>query len=90
MSFKAHPNRFYGIASADIRNPVKAVKEIRKCILEYGFVGVRILPWLWEKFPDDRLFYPIYTECVNLGVPLCLQVGHTGPLRPSEFGKPIP
>jgi predicted TIM-barrel fold metal-dependent hydrolase len=23
-------------------------------------------------------------------VPFCLQVGHTGPLRPSEPGRPIP
>lgn len=23
-------------------------------------------------------------------MPFCLQVGHTGPLRPSEYGRPIP
>jgi hypothetical protein len=28
--------------------------------------------------------------CVELGVPFCTQVGHTGPLRPSEPGRPIP
>jgi hypothetical protein len=27
---------------------------------------------------------------VELGVPFCTQVGHTGPLRPSEVGRPIP
>ena len=31
-----------------------------------------------------------YAECVELGVPFCTQVGHTGPLRPSETGRPIP
>ena len=29
-------------------------------------------------------------ECVELGVPFCLQVGHAGPLRPSDPGRPIP
>lgn len=29
-------------------------------------------------------------ECVELGIPVCLQVGHTGPLMPSEVGRPIP
>ncbi len=29
-------------------------------------------------------------ECVELGVPFCTQVGHTGPLRSSETGRPIP
>lgn len=32
----------------------------------------------------------IYVECIRQGVPFCLQVGHAGPLRPSEPGRPIP
>src|SRR5438309_10587173 len=52
--------------------------------------GLRMLPWLWETPPTDRRFYPLYAECVELGVPYCTQVGHTGPLRPSETGRPIP
>ncbi len=31
-----------------------------------------------------------FAECVELGVPFCTQVGHTGPLMPSETGRPIP
>ncbi|HET7014867.1 MAG TPA: amidohydrolase family protein [Streptosporangiaceae bacterium] len=31
----------------------------------------------------------LYAECVELGIPFCLQVGHTGPLRSSEPGRPI-
>ena len=27
---------------------------------------------------------------MELGVPFCLQVGHAGPLRPSDPGRPIP
>jgi predicted TIM-barrel fold metal-dependent hydrolase len=27
---------------------------------------------------------------VELGVPVCTQIGHTGPLCPSEPGRPIP
>lgn len=87
---RAHPERFCGVASADIRDPVAAVREIRRCVTDEGFVAVRVLPWLWGRYATDALFYPIYAECVQLGVPLCLQVGQTGPLRPSEFGKPIP
>ena len=87
---KSHPDRFYGVASADIRDPVKAVEEIRHYVEVHGFVGVRVLPWLWEKYADDRLFYPIYAECARLNVPLCLQVGHTGPMRMSDVGRPIP
>jgi|ERR1712192_15811 len=84
------PDRFRGLACADVRDPVQAVLTIRKYVKEHNFVGVRFLPWLWEKFASDRYFYPLYAECIQLDIPFCLQVGQTGPLRPSEFGKPIP
>jgi hypothetical protein len=45
---------------------------------------------LWNLPSDDRRFYALYAECVELDVPFCLQVGHTGPLGPSELGRPIP
>ena len=85
-----YPKRFIGIASANIARPVTAVRELRRCVRELGFKGVRVIPWLWNLPPDDRRYYPIYAECVELGVPFCLQTGHTGPLRPSEPGRPIP
>ena len=28
--------------------------------------------------------------CVELGIPFCTQVGHTGPLKPSDTGRPVP
>jgi len=59
-------------------------------VRELGFKGVRVLPWLWEVPPTHPRFYPIYSECCELGVPFGTQVGHTGPLLPSEYGRPIP
>lgn len=86
----SHPDRLRGVASVDIRKPVDAVRELRRCVEELGFVALRVVPWLWEVPPTDRRFYPLYTACVELGVPFCTQVGHTGPMRPSETGRPIP
>jgi uncharacterized protein len=85
-----HPDRLSALASVDLRRPVEAVRELRRCVTELGFKGLRLLPWLWELPPNHRRYYPLYATCVELGVPFCLQVGHTGPLRPSEFGRPIP
>jgi predicted TIM-barrel fold metal-dependent hydrolase len=55
-----------------------------------GFKGIRALPWLWQLPPTHARFYPVFNECCELGVPFCTQVGHTGPLMPSEYGRPIP
>ncbi len=87
---EAHPDRFVGIGSVNLHKPMDAVRELRRCVQELGFVGVRQLPWLWGLPPNDRRYYPIYAECIELDVPFCLQVGHAGPLRPSDPGRPIP
>lgn len=83
------PERLLGVGSVDIRKPMAAVREIRRCVRELGFKAIRVLPWLWEVPPTDRRFYPVYTACCELGVPFCTQIGHTGPLMPSEVGRPI-
>lgn len=87
---KEKPDRLVGIGSADLARPLEAVRELRRCVKTLGFKGLRILPWLWNLPPDDRRYYPLYVECIELGVPFCTQVGHTGPLRASETGRPIP
>jgi uncharacterized protein len=86
----ASGGRLVGLASVDLSRPMEAVRSLRRCVRDLGFRGLRMLPWLWETPPTDRRFYPLYAACVELGVPFCTQVGHTGPLRPSEVGRPIP
>ena len=78
---QAHPERFAGLAGVDLRKPMEAVRELRRCVSELGFKGLRVIPWLWELPPNDRRYYPLLAACVELGVPFCTQVGHTGPLR---------
>lgn len=86
----AAPDRFRGLATVDLADPMAAVRDIRKWVDGTKFVGVRIVPWLWNLPPNDRRYYPVYAACVDLGVPFCTQVGHTGPLLRSDTGRPIP
>jgi predicted TIM-barrel fold metal-dependent hydrolase len=86
----AAPTRLSGVASVDLRNPMAAIGELRRAVHDLGFRALRVLPWLWGLPPNHRLYYPLYAECVQLGIPFMTQVGHTGPLRTSEPGRPIP
>lgn len=83
------PDRLIGVGSVDITHPMAAVREIRRCANELGFKAIRVLPWLFDRLPTDRLFYPVYAACCDLGIPFCTQIGHTGPLMPSEPGRPL-
>lgn len=86
----AYPRRIVGVAGASLYKPMDAVRELRRAVKDLGFRALRIVPWLWNLPPTDRRYYPLYAECIELDIPFCTQVGHTGPLRPSETGRPIP
>ncbi len=87
---KERPDLFAGLASVDISQPMQAARDLRYWVKERGMKGLRLLPWLWRLPPNHRWYYPVLAECCELGVPFCLQVGHAGPLMPSEPGRPIP
>jgi hypothetical protein len=87
---KQYPQRLSGVASVDLYRPMEAIRELRRCVKVLGFKALRIVQWLWNLPPTDRRYYPLYAECIELGIPFCCQVGHTGPLCPSEPGRPIP
>jgi predicted TIM-barrel fold metal-dependent hydrolase len=86
----AHPDRFAGVATVDLAHPMAALAELERAITQLALKALRIIPWLWDLPPDNRLYYPLYAKCVELGVPFCTQVGHTGPAMPSEPGRPVP
>jgi predicted TIM-barrel fold metal-dependent hydrolase len=84
------PDRLVGVASVNLFKPMEAIGELRRCINKLSFKALRIVQWLWNLPPTDRRYYPLYSECIELDIPVCLQVGHTGPLCLSEPGWPIP
>jgi predicted TIM-barrel fold metal-dependent hydrolase len=87
---RQYPDRLAGVAAVNLYRPMEAVRELRRAVKQLGFKALRVVPWLWNLPPNDRRYYPLYAECIELGIPFCTQVGHTGPLCPSEPGRPIP
>ncbi|HZS10287.1 MAG TPA: amidohydrolase family protein [Blastocatellia bacterium] len=87
---RQYPGRFVGVAAVNLEKPVEAVRELDRAVRELGFKALRVVPWLWNRPPNDRLYFPLFVKCIELDIPFCTQVGHTGPLMPSETGRPIP
>jgi len=90
-----HPDRFTGVGTVDPRGkPMDVVREIERLAKELGLVGVRLEPYAYGDgtvgaAPNEKMYWPVYTKCVELGLPVAIQVGHTGPLLPSDAGRPI-
>lgn len=85
-----YPQRLCGVAAVNLEKPVEAVHELERAVKELGFKALRVVPWLWNRPPNDKFYFPLYVKCIELNIPFCTQVGHTGPLMPSETGRPVP
>ncbi len=73
---QAHPTRFRGLAGIDPTEGMAGVRRLEYAIKELGFVGAHLYPHWFELPPDHRKYYPFYAKCVELDVPIQMQVGH--------------
>lgn len=85
-----YPDRFAGVATVNLEKPLLAARELERAMKSLGVKALRIVPWLWNRPPNDKFYFPLYVKCIELDIPFCTQVGHTGPLMPSETGRPVP
>ena len=82
------PEVLVGCASVDPRDGMRAVRELRRAVREHGFHALKLLPFLYDKAPNSRIYFPLYAECVELGIPVLVLTGHTAVLARSEVGRP--
>jgi predicted TIM-barrel fold metal-dependent hydrolase len=90
---RAHPDRFHGLAGIDPTQGMDGVRALEHAVRELGFIGAHYYPHWFELAPDHAKLYPFYAKCVELGVPIQMQVGQSmvydkrKPLR--SVGRPI-
>jgi predicted TIM-barrel fold metal-dependent hydrolase len=62
-------------------------------VRDLGFIGAHAYPHWFELAPDHARWYPFYAKCVELDVPVQLQVGqslvYTPQQRLRSVGRPI-
>lgn len=83
------PQRLIGCASVDPRDGMRAVRALRRAVRTLGFRALKLLPFLYDEPPSSRIYYPLYAECVELGIPVLVLTGHTAVLARSEVGRPM-
>jgi hypothetical protein len=90
---KKFPKRFKGLAGLDPAEGMEGVRKLEYAIKELGFIGAHLYPHWFELPPHHRKYYPFYAKCVELDVPIQMQVGHClvytkdRPLK--SVGRPI-
>jgi hypothetical protein len=71
-----YPDRILGFASVDPHKK-SAVKDLEYAIRELKLSGLKLHPQVQAFEPNDRDYYPLYSKCVEYGVPITFHTGST-------------
>src|SRR6516165_11910072 len=83
------PSRFIGAAGYNPWRIDESLRRIETFVREYQFKYVYFHPITFGMAPNDRRCYPLYAKCVELGIPVGMQVGHSAEPLPSDVGRPM-
>jgi predicted TIM-barrel fold metal-dependent hydrolase len=87
-----YPGRFYASVRANPHDGMTSVRALQRLTEEYGIVrSCSITPaMLYPPIaPDSREYYPLYAKCVELSLPVYVNVGIPGPRVPSRHQHPM-
>lgn len=86
---KAHPDRFFLGVQVDPRRLMKATRALEAIARQEPVVLARITPFAIDVAPSERVYYPVYAKCVELGLPLTINTGIPGPPAPAACQDPL-
>jgi predicted TIM-barrel fold metal-dependent hydrolase len=86
---EAFPDRFVGLAGYNPFRIKESLAEIERAVRDHHFRGVYVHIYGFDMPIHDARMYPLYAKCVELDVPVSLQVGHVLEGMPSEHARPI-
>jgi predicted TIM-barrel fold metal-dependent hydrolase len=69
--------RLLPVAGIDPNDMMRGVRELEHAVRELGFIGAHFYPHWFEIPPDHAKMYPFYAKCVELDIPIQMQVGQS-------------
>lgn len=90
---EARPDRFALTAGGlDLLRPMPTLRALEDFARNLPVVSATVGPAFWgdgSYDPSHAVYYPLYTKCCELDLPLCLNTGLPGPPIPGEAQNPI-
>jgi predicted TIM-barrel fold metal-dependent hydrolase len=89
----ARPDRFaLGLGGFNLLRPMKTLRALESFVGDHPVAYANVGPSFWGDGmypPSDAVYYPLYTKCCELDLPLCMNAGIPGPPLPAEPQNPI-
>ena len=86
---KAFPGKFLCSAVVDPLQGMETLRLIDRLATKHDLGLVRIVPFLVNRPPNDKSYYPVYAKCIELGLPISINTGIPGPPMPAEPQRPL-
>lgn len=87
------PDRFLlGVGGFNLLRPMPTVRDLEAFVRDNPVAYAVVGPSFWGDGmypPSDAVYYPLYTKCCELDLPLCVNTGIPGPPVPAEAQNPI-
>jgi len=88
-----YPDRFFGLAGVDPYQGMDGVRALEDAVKNMGFIGAHLYPHWFELAPNHAKYYPYYAKCIELDIPIQMQVGqsliYSKDNRCRSVGRPI-
>ena len=65
------------------------MRTIERVVKDYDVRLIRMVPFLFNRPPNDKVCYPVYAKCIELGVAVSVNTGIPGPPMPAEPQRPL-
>jgi len=80
------------VGGLDLLRPMRTLASLASFVRDHPVCYAVVGPSFWGDGmypPSDAVYYPLYTKCCELDLPLCLNTGIPGPPLPGEAQNPI-
>lgn len=84
-----YPHRLRTTVMLDPMGAMRTVHQLERAVRDYGAVAARLFPATTGIPANHPLCYPIYTKCIELGIPIAINLGLPGPRRSGRVQQPI-
>jgi len=86
---RANPDRFVLSISLDPRQGMHAIRALEQLVRDEPVVLARITPFMIDLPPNDKVYYPVYSKCIELDLPIAINTGIPGPPMPGKCQDPM-
>lgn len=84
-----YPDRLHLCIYIDPTLMMRSVRRLEQAVKEYGFASCWMFPAEVGLPANHAAYFPMYAKCVELGIPVKINVGMPGPMRMAWVQQPV-